>query len=214
MNPPKNIRDLRVHPYPLLLIVTGLPCSGKTTVARKIAAELGLPLLTKDDIKERLFDTLGWSDRNWSRKLGGATYELLYYVIETMLASGISLAVESNFPPLETQERLRKIKEKTSFRAAIIECVAQSDVLQERWRHRAERGSRHPGHNDAAALEEFLAHIDAHTGSDGYGRLGVPEIGAQVCWVDTSFQVEWNALFAQIRASLGRLHENNSPGPS
>ena len=38
--------------HPLLILVTGLPCSGKTTLAVRMADELGLPLVTKDDIKE------------------------------------------------------------------------------------------------------------------------------------------------------------------
>ena len=39
-----------------LIVVTGLPGAGKSTVARTISAQLGLPLLDKDDVLERLFD--------------------------------------------------------------------------------------------------------------------------------------------------------------
>ena len=35
---------------PLVLIVSGPPCTGKTMLARKLAASLGLPLMTKDPI--------------------------------------------------------------------------------------------------------------------------------------------------------------------
>jgi predicted kinase len=65
---------------PLLVIVSGPPCSGKTTLARWLAKELALPLIAKDNIKELLFDHLGWSDRAWSKKLGRATYPLIYYL--------------------------------------------------------------------------------------------------------------------------------------
>jgi adenylate kinase family enzyme len=41
---------------PLLLIVTGPPGVGKTTVAEALAPRLGLPLLAKDDLKETLHD--------------------------------------------------------------------------------------------------------------------------------------------------------------
>lgn len=61
---------------PVLVIVLGAPGAGKTTLARRIAAEIGWPLLVRDDIKEILFDTLGWSDRQWSRKLGGASWRM------------------------------------------------------------------------------------------------------------------------------------------
>jgi predicted kinase len=184
--------------------VTGLPCTGKTTVARQLAAALGLPLVTKDDIKERLFDTLGWSDRTWSRKLGGATYEVLYYVIEAILAGDASLIAESNFPPDLAGLRLAEIAARRPFRTGMVECIARAETLRRRWRERAEAAIRHPGHNDAAALEEFLQLVDAHTSADGYARLGAPipaawEPDPPVWVVDTSHPPALDDLVAQIR---------------
>ena len=53
-----------------LVVVAGPPGTGKTTLAAKIAEDFRLPLITKDGIKESLFDSLGTGDREWSRKLG------------------------------------------------------------------------------------------------------------------------------------------------
>jgi adenylate kinase family enzyme len=39
------------EPLPLVLIVTGPPASGKTTLAGRLATVLGLPLLCKDTVK-------------------------------------------------------------------------------------------------------------------------------------------------------------------
>ncbi len=54
---------------PLLIIVTGPPCSGKITLGRRLAQELQLPFLYKDGIKEPLdigghlfqVDTTDWA---------------------------------------------------------------------------------------------------------------------------------------------------------
>jgi len=45
------------------IVVSGLPASGKSTLARRLAPALGLPLLDKDEILERLFDLSGNSAR-------------------------------------------------------------------------------------------------------------------------------------------------------
>jgi ribosomal-protein-alanine N-acetyltransferase len=42
-----------------IVVVAGSPGSGKTTLAKGIAVELGIPLISKDTIKEALFDALG-----------------------------------------------------------------------------------------------------------------------------------------------------------
>lgn len=43
----------------LFVAVAGWPGSGKTALAAGLAAELGWPLLAKDEIKEALMDGLG-----------------------------------------------------------------------------------------------------------------------------------------------------------
>jgi AAA domain len=78
-----------------LVLVTGPPASGKTTLARPLAHHLGVPLLGKDTIKEALFDTLGTGDRAWSRRLGAASYAVLL-----ALARELPTAVlDANFYP-------------------------------------------------------------------------------------------------------------------
>ena len=49
------------------MVVSGLPGSGKTTIGRRLAAALSLPLIDKDDILDRLFETKGVGDSTWRR---------------------------------------------------------------------------------------------------------------------------------------------------
>ncbi|MHB8958132.1 MAG: AAA family ATPase [Candidatus Limnocylindrales bacterium] len=71
-----------------IIVVSGPPASGKTTLATSIAHDLGLPLIAKDPIKERLYDALGPGDREWSRWLGRATYPLIFHFLAEQLRAG------------------------------------------------------------------------------------------------------------------------------
>ncbi len=81
----------------LLVVVAGWPAAGKTTLAREFGVRLGLPVFTKDDVKELLFDTLGVGDRAWSKRLGHASIKVLEYQLETVLAAGQSVVGECNW---------------------------------------------------------------------------------------------------------------------
>src|ERR1700722_10015043 len=55
------------------VLIAGWPGSGKSTLGAALAAELGLPLLAKDEIKEALMEGLGLPDTvAASRRLGKA----------------------------------------------------------------------------------------------------------------------------------------------
>ncbi len=83
---------------PALVIVSGAPASGKSSLARRLAHDLRLPLLSKDELKECLADALGApADVAGSTRLGTAAHGFLYRVAEALLAAGCRVIVESNF---------------------------------------------------------------------------------------------------------------------
>ncbi len=139
----------------LLIIVSGFSCTGKTTLAKKIAKRYSLPLISRDDIKESLYNSLGYSDREWSKKLGVASYELLYLFLDKMLANKQNLIVESNFQPEFDESKFLNRKNKHQFNLLQLHCYADTEVILERFKHRAISGTRHPGHVDHLNNEEI-----------------------------------------------------------
>ena len=147
-------------PKPLLILVSGPPAAGKTTLARRLAAEFGLPLVNKDGIKELLFDTVGTRDYEWSQSLGRASIALLYDFTERLLTAGVSLIAESNFHSDADSVRLADMGRRHDFTPLQIHCTATADVLEARNARRRHTGERHPGHVQAPQTS-LKPHIEA-----------------------------------------------------
>ena len=138
---------------PWLVVVCGPSGAGKSSLAAPLSELLQLPLLSKDDLKEVLFDTLGWGDRERSRALSDAAYRLMFHVAERELKAGRSFMVEANFRP-EAATALAAMVAANRSAAVRVRCFAEPEVLMERLARRAEQKLRHPGHLDAELLPE------------------------------------------------------------
>jgi chloramphenicol 3-O-phosphotransferase len=140
---------------PFVLVVTGLPCTGKSSIAQSLAKHFALPFISKDGFKELLFDELGWSDRDWSRKLGRASFRLLFYALEAQLDVGRSSIIEGNFHPDFHNQTLHDLKQRHGCDIFQIYCHCEPNIVLERFRARWERGERHPGHADNITMPEM-----------------------------------------------------------
>jgi predicted kinase len=183
---------------PPLVIVTGPPASGKTTLGREVAGRLGMPFLYKDGIKETLFDTLGWSDREWSRMLGSATYALLFQLLEMELVVGRALVIESNFDAERDGPRFLALYQRYGFRPVQLCCVTDGAVLLERFRSRAATNERHPGHVETPNMAEFEPVLVC-------GRLDPLPLDGPIIEVNTTdfAQVDAVAIAREVLVKLG-----------
>jgi predicted kinase len=186
-------------PFMFLVIVTGAPAAGKTTVGRRIAEAFRLPFIHKDGIKEILFDSLGWKDREWSKKLSATSMELLFYLVEVQLRAGRPSVVESNFHPEHATPRFLALEQNYHFRALQVVCTANAEALVRRYGERVSSGVRHPGHVDEVLLDEldFTAQ---------HGRFHALAIGGPVVQVDTSDfdAIDYQGLFQSIASEMDR----------
>ena len=128
------------------VVVAGIPGSGKTTLARPLARKLQLPLLSKDTIKEALFDVLGTGDLEWSQRLGRASHRIMYAVA----AESQGAVLESHFWRGPSEPDLRGLA------APMIQvyCRCPPELAAERYRQRITSADRHPGHLHEHQTEE------------------------------------------------------------
>ena len=82
------VRDRR--PLTLtLIVVSGAPGTGKSTIAGALGAALRFPVLTLDPVKEALADVLGLGDEDWSNRLGDAAAEVVFRLASERAAARI-----------------------------------------------------------------------------------------------------------------------------
>jgi predicted kinase len=176
-----------------MIIVNGFPATGKTTLARYLAGQLNLVSIHKDDIKETLFDTVGWSDRAWSRKLSSATYALIYYFAESQLKARNSFILEANFRPETASPRFQELLSRYPCTCIQLLCTAEPKIVLERYRQRWESGARHPGHVEIEAIKDLELEIQR-------GEVKPLDIGGTLIEVDTTdfSRVDYRAILKKI----------------
>ena len=128
-----------------LIILAGMPATGKSTAARRLQAHFGYPILEKDAVKECLFDAIGFSDYAGKRQLDIAANAVILRLTEEMLSCGQPLIVDNNFDE-ESAARLAEITEKSSARIVTVFFDGDPQVLYERYIERDSAFRRHPGH--------------------------------------------------------------------
>lgn len=180
-----------------VILITGHPATGKTTLAHSLAQELGLPLLWRDGLKEKLADTLGWSTDEWSLKLGAATWELLYHLVESLLRANVSHIVESNFTPTYATPRWQTLCERYPLRIIQLRCEAPPATILNRYHERVQRGERHPIHRYVNDDVDYATLLER-------GPMGWVDVPSTRLSIDTSQSMDINypAIVPQLRKVL------------
>ena len=149
-----------------------------------------------------LYETLGSRGAEWSRKLGVATFALLYQALEMQLRARRSVIVEANFHREYSRPALVRLYAEYAFRPLEIHCVADTEVLLQRYAARA--ASRHPGHADAVRIDEVATAIAA-------GSNGAMNPDGSVIVLDTT---EFAAVDVENVVATARTHVTEIASPS
>lgn len=193
-----------------LIIVAGLPATGKTTLAKKIAAAFHLPVLEKDEIKEEMFDTFGYDNLQVRRTMDLAANGVLLRCTENILKTGQSLLIVNNFDK-DMSGRVQEMLDRVECKCALVFLSGDGDVLHRRYVERDRKGLRHPGHTliprypvqpgDPPAPDmtrEFFAERFEKLGMAEF-RLNAPRIDLDATYPE---RVDVDALIGQLKELL------------
>ena len=137
-----------------VIVVAGIPGSGKTTLARGLASMLRMPLVSKDVIKEALLDVLGTGSPEWAATLGRAAHRAMYAQVRDVVAGVGGVVLEAHFASGVAEQEL------IALRLPLVQvyCRCPVHVAWSRYRERALDPARHPGHLAEHQDEAATAH--------------------------------------------------------
>ena len=193
-----------------LIILAGMPATGKSTVAAALSKSLGYPILEKDQIKEGLFDTLGFENYSQKRALDHAANEALLRVLKAMLQAGTSVILVNNFDTAGA-EKLRNLLAEYRPNCVTVFLTGAPQVLYQRYADRDNAGLRHLGHvlqdryppkeGDPLQYTMTPEEFEEKFCKRGMGQFQCPGKRMDVDMTDFS-KVSTQALCAQVRQLL------------
>ncbi|OBI08532.1 hypothetical protein A5715_15005 [Mycolicibacter heraklionensis] len=133
-----------------LALVGGGPGTGKSTLARKLAEQVGAVVLSTDDVRKELHESGQLSGEAGSLGTGlyapanvAAVYQAILHRAGRCLAGGQSVILDGTWRDAQVRARARRIAADTHAAFTEIQCVVPVEVAADRVRSRA------PGNSDA-----------------------------------------------------------------
>jgi predicted kinase len=148
---------------PSLIVVSGPPGSGKTTLAHRIGAAVGCPAICRDEIKEGMVHATPDFTPGWDDELSRRTNPVFFSLLGTLLRAGVTTVAEAAFqdrlwrPGLEPLQSLARIR--------VVHCTVDPELAFRRSLRRS-AGDQHrrahpdPGPGDAEAYVRRLRAFD------------------------------------------------------
>ncbi|MBQ8802802.1 MAG: AAA family ATPase [Tyzzerella sp.] len=195
-----------------IIIIAGMPASGKSTVAAQISNAFGYPILEKDAIKEELFDTIGFTNYAEKRRHDVAATAVLLRCTDALLQGGSSFICVNNFRP-EVQSQLQEILDRNKCHCVTVFFGGDADEFYKRYVERDQKHLRHLGHvlqdhYPPRAGDSLDYTMTRQEFAEKFEQLGMADfkISGPRIEVDATYpeRIDVDKLIADIRRALGK----------
>ena len=129
---------------PALIVVSGLPGTGKSYFCRQLAARTPLVILESDVMRRALF-----SSPSYSAAESAHLFHAAHLLIEMLLKKGITVALDATNLSERNRERLYHIADRINARLVLVRTEAPTAVVQERLKNRAGGTALEEDHSEA-----------------------------------------------------------------
>ncbi|WP_306213880.1 AAA family ATPase [Actinoplanes sp. RD1] len=162
---------------PVLVVVSGPPGAGKSTLAHRLARAIGCPAICRDEIKEGMVHTAGEFAAAPGDELTMRTLPAFFGVLELLLRAGVTTVAEAAFQDKVWRPRLQPLGELADIR--VVHCQVDAGTAFARIRQRLADSPVRRAHDDGS-FADARVHAAHH---EGFRRvqLDVPQLE-----VDTS----------------------------
>jgi len=143
-----------------LIVVCGLPGSGKTTLSKELSKRTKIVCLRKDSIKEALYDIFEMKTLEDSKNIGEKSIKLLFNLSEEQLTQGINLIIEAPFNFSDDYRIFKHWQRKYNLDLYSIICSIDDKTRITRINNR----QRHHAHHDAER-GDFLMNTKCNYGN-------------------------------------------------
>src|SRR2546430_1434739 len=111
-------------PQPSLIVVTGRPGSGKTSLVHSLARAIRCPAICRDEIKEGFMNTTGQKGQP-PDDIARRVYEAFFDTLNLLLSRRITLVAEAAFQHKLWAPKLERLREIARVRIVLCEIAPE-----------------------------------------------------------------------------------------
>ena len=119
---------------PTIIVVSGLPGTGKSYFCRRLAERLPFLILESDALRKQLFQAPTYSIEESTH-----LFRAIYQLIEDLLKKGIPIIVDATNLEERHREHLYNIAERLSARLILVSVQAPPELVEKRLKKRMAR---------------------------------------------------------------------------